>query len=71
MPIMPSNRFSTIHLSHIHPFRTPIQATQFNRRYQNPILLGQDRDASDGEVAKGQERLQELMSLCGGYMLRR
>ena len=53
------------------PRHTYSQAASFNRRYQNPIIAGQDRDASDEEVAKGQSRLEELMGLCGGYMLRR
>jgi hypothetical protein len=47
------------------------EANAFNRRYQNPITAGQDRDATDEEVAKGKERLTELLGLCGQYMLRR
>lgn len=47
------------------------EAAAFNRRYQNPIALGQDRDATEEEIQKGSERLTELLGLCGRYMLRR
>ena len=47
------------------------EANAFNRKYQNPITAGQDRDATDEEMEKGKERLTELLGLCGKYMLRR
>lgn len=47
------------------------ELSAFRKKYEIPILRGQDADASDTDHARGQERSSELLTLCGGYMLRR
>jgi hypothetical protein len=47
------------------------EPTAFRRTFENPILRGQDADASDAEVAVGAERSAQLLELCGRFMLRR
>lgn len=37
----------------------------------SPILRSQDSDATDLEMKLGAERGQQLLQLCGSYMLRR
>lgn len=43
----------------------------FHRTYENPIVHGQDADATDAQVKLGAERSAELLHLCKRFMLRR
>ncbi|PNG99267.1 DNA repair protein rhp54, partial [Tetrabaena socialis] len=47
------------------------EVAAFRRKYELPILRGQDADATDAEEAVGKERLAGLLELCGRFMLRR
>ena len=38
-------------------------ASEFKRKFETPILRGRDADATDDEHKKGNERLQELLSI--------
>lgn len=44
---------------------------EFKRKYENPILRGQDANSTENERAKANERLQELTSLVEKCMIRR
>ena len=46
-------------------------ASEFKKRYENPILRGRDAAASDYEQQQGQERLEELISIVKRCMIRR
>ena len=35
-------------------------ATEFRRRFENPILRGRDADASDADAAKGKESIESF-----------
>ena len=35
-------------------------ASEFRRRFENPILRGRDADASDADAAKGKERIRRF-----------
>jgi len=45
--------------------------SQFRRKYQNPILLGREPDATDEQVRKSEERSQELSDIVNMFILRR
>ena len=36
-------------------------ASEFRRRFENPILRGRDADASDADAAKGKESIREVL----------
>ncbi|XP_063696815.1 DNA repair and recombination protein RAD54-like [Culicoides brevitarsis] len=44
---------------------------EFKRKYENPILRGQDANSTDSEREKANERLQELTALVDKCMIRR
>ena len=46
-------------------------ASEFRRRFENPILRGRDADATDADITKGKERLQELALLVNKCIIRR
>ncbi|XP_030310989.1 DNA repair and recombination protein RAD54-like isoform X2 [Calypte anna] len=46
-------------------------AQEFKRHFEIPILKGRDADASEAERHKGEERLQELISIVNRCLIRR
>ncbi|XP_049938338.1 DNA repair and recombination protein RAD54-like [Schistocerca serialis cubense] len=46
-------------------------AQEFRRKFENPILRGQDADATPEERQKGQERLDELVAIVNRCLIRR
>ncbi|KAK7866450.1 hypothetical protein R5R35_008972 [Gryllus longicercus] len=46
-------------------------AHEFRKRFENPILKGQDACATDAERAKGQQCLEELVNLVNRCLIRR
>ena len=44
-------------------------ASEFRRRFENPILRGRDADASDADAAKGKESIRE--TFCYTFLRRR
>ncbi|KAF0307372.1 DNA repair and recombination protein RAD54-like [Amphibalanus amphitrite] len=46
-------------------------ASEFKRKFETPILRGRDADATDDEHKKGNERLQELLSIVNRCIIRR
>ena len=44
-------------------------ASEFRRRFENPILRGRDADASDADAAKGKESIPE--TFCYTFLRRR
>ncbi|KAG2494782.1 hypothetical protein HYH03_007025 [Edaphochlamys debaryana] len=47
------------------------EPAHFRRFYENPILRGNDAEASDAEARLGSERQAQLTDLCGRFLLRR
>ncbi|KAG9510372.1 DNA repair and recombination protein RAD54-like protein, partial [Fragariocoptes setiger] len=45
--------------------------SEFKKKYENPILLGRDADASPERYALGQERLKEMLNIVYKCMIRR
>ncbi|SCU90816.1 LADA_0F06568g1_1 [Lachancea dasiensis] len=45
--------------------------SEFRRNFEIPILLGRDADADPAEIAKGDERLQELSNIVSKFIIRR
>nr|CAD7456439.1 unnamed protein product [Timema tahoe] len=46
-------------------------AQEFRRKFENPILRGQDADATDEERKKGQQCLEELSNIVNRCLIRR
>lgn len=46
-------------------------AQEFKRRFETPILRGRDADATDEDHKKGDEKLQELLSVVNRCIIRR
>uniref|UniRef100_A0A2C9K9D2 DNA repair and recombination protein RAD54-like n=1 Tax=Biomphalaria glabrata TaxID=6526 RepID=A0A2C9K9D2_BIOGL len=46
-------------------------AQEFKRRFETPILRGRDADATDEDHKKGEEKLQELLSIVNKCIIRR
>ncbi|CAG5131339.1 unnamed protein product, partial [Candidula unifasciata] len=46
-------------------------AQEFKRRFETPILRGRDADATDEDHKKGEEKLQELLSIVNRCIIRR
>ncbi|XP_071117638.1 DNA repair and recombination protein RAD54-like [Haliotis cracherodii] len=60
--------FSLIHFVNTGILGT---ASEFKRRFENPILRGRDADSTDEEHKKGQEKLQELAAVVNKCIIRR
>lgn len=60
--------FSLIHFVNPGLLGTTVE---FRKQYENPILRGQNADSTDGERAKAQERLAELLGIVNQCMIRR
>lgn len=45
--------------------------SEFKKRYETPILRGRDSTATDAEISRGKERLQEMVSLVNKCIIRR
>ena len=45
--------------------------SEFKRHFELPILKGRDAFASDKEIARGQERLEEMAALVNKCIIRR
>jgi DNA repair and recombination RAD54-like protein len=46
-------------------------AQEFKKKFENPILRGRDAAATDADIQKGKERLEELLSIVNKCMIRR
>jgi DNA repair and recombination RAD54-like protein len=46
-------------------------AQEFKKKFENPILRGRDGAATDADIQKGKERLEELLSIVNKCMIRR
>lgn len=46
-------------------------AQEFKRKFETPILRGRDADATDDDHKKGEEKLQELLSIVNKCIIRR
>ncbi|XP_059140209.1 DNA repair and recombination protein RAD54-like isoform X2 [Physella acuta] len=46
-------------------------AQEFKKRFETPILRGRDADATDEDHRKGEEKLQELLSIVNKCIIRR
>ncbi|MGH0164156.1 UNVERIFIED_CONTAM: hypothetical protein FKN15_074719 [Acipenser sinensis] len=61
------------YFSLVHFVNTGILGTsqEFKKRFEIPILKGRDADASDQERQRGEEKLQELISIVNRCLIRR